>query len=145
MWQVKRSLACARHAPSREVALNLNERELRSLRRIAEELATSAPALMTLLTGFNRLAHGEEMPRRRPLGRLRRRVSTTVATRIFMGVWSFMTLAMITVALVLSHVGHGAEAMAPSHVVSGHVVSGHVVSGQSHQVPSARNGSATAG
>lgn len=73
---------------------------------------------MTLLTGFNRLTSGEEMPKRRPLGRVRRRVSTAVATRIFMCVWAFMTVAMIATALVLSHVGQGAEAGAPSHVVS---------------------------
>jgi Protein of unknown function (DUF3040) len=100
------------------LALSLTERELRTLKRIAEELAASAPALMTLLTGFNRLASGEEMPRRRPMRRLRRRVSTAVATRIFLGVWVFMTVAMIAVALVLSHVGPGAEAGAPIHVVA---------------------------
>lgn len=71
---------------------------------------------MTLLTGFNRLASGEEMPKRRPLGRLRRRISTAMATRMFMGVWAFMTVAMITVALVLSHAGHGAVAGAASFV-----------------------------
>jgi hypothetical protein len=71
---------------------------------------------MTLLTAFNRLTSGEEMPKRRPLRRLRRRVSTAVATRMFMGVWAFMTVAMIAVALVLSHVGHGAEAGATSLV-----------------------------
>jgi Protein of unknown function (DUF3040) len=99
------------------LALNLTERELRTLKRIAEELAASAPALMTLLTGFNRLASGEEMPKRRPLRRLRRRVSTGVATRIFLGVWVFMTVAMIAVALILSHVGPGAQANAAIHVI----------------------------
>jgi hypothetical protein len=103
----------------RRFALSLNERERRCLSRIAEELAASAPALVTLLTFFNRLASGEEMPKRRPLRRLRRRISTGMATGIFMGVWAFMTVAMITVALVLSHVGHGAEAGAML-VVSGH-------------------------
>jgi hypothetical protein len=73
---------------------------------------------MTLLSGFNRLASGEEMPKRRPLGRVRRRVSTAVATRIFMGVWAFMTVAMITTALILTHVGPGAQASAPGHVVT---------------------------
>jgi hypothetical protein len=73
---------------------------------------------MTLLSGFNRLASGEEMPKRRPLGRVRRRLSTAVATRIFMGVWAFMTIAMIATALILSHVGQGAVAGAPTHVVT---------------------------
>lgn len=100
------------------MALSLTERELRTLKRVAEELAASAPALMTLLTGFNRLASGEDMPKRRPMRRLRRRVTTAVATRIFLGVWVFMTVAMIAVALVLSHVGPGAEAGAPAHVVT---------------------------
>jgi hypothetical protein len=92
---------------------------MRSLSRIAEELAASAPALVALLTGFNRLASGEEMPKRRPLRRLRRRLSTASATRMFMGVWAFMTVAMIALALILSQVGHGAEAGAATHVVSG--------------------------
>lgn len=98
--------------------MSLTERELRALRRIAEELATSAPALMTLLTGFNRLVLGEDMPKRRPLRRLRKRVSTAMATRIFLGVWIFMTAGMIAVALVLSHVGQGAEAGAAIHAVA---------------------------
>jgi hypothetical protein len=74
---------------------------------------------VTLLTGFNRLASGEEMPKRRPLRRLRRRVSTATATRMFIGVWAFMTVAMIALALILSHVGHGAEAGPAALVVSG--------------------------
>lgn len=41
-----------------------------------------------------------------------------MATRIFMGVWTFMTVAMITVALILSHVDHGAVAGAAGHVVT---------------------------
>lgn len=104
------------HGPTRRCALSLNERELRSLRRIAEELATCTP-LMTLLAGFNRLNSGEAMPRRRPLRRLRRRISTAVATRIFLGVWVFMTAAMIATALILSHAGQ-AEAGAAVHVVA---------------------------
>jgi hypothetical protein len=73
---------------------------------------------MTLLAGFNRLTSGEDMPKRRPLGRLRRRVSTAVATRIFLSVWVFMTAAMIATALVLSHVGPGAEAGAAIHAIA---------------------------
>ena len=73
---------------------------------------------MTLLAGFNRLSFGEEMPKRRPLGRLRKRLSTAVATRIFLGVWVFMTAAMIATALILSHVGPGAEAGAAIHAIA---------------------------
>lgn len=110
--------ACPGTARLRRFVLSLNERELRVLRRIAEELTASAPALMTLLTGFNRLASGEEMPKRRPLGRVRRRLSTAAATRIFMGVWAFMTVAMIATALILSHVHPGAEAGSAGHVAT---------------------------
>jgi hypothetical protein len=56
---------------------------------------------------FNRLVAGEEMPPRRPLRRLRRRLSTTTLTWGFLSTWSFMTVGMITVALVLSHASHG--------------------------------------
>jgi hypothetical protein len=91
---------------------------LRILSRIAEEIAASAPALVTLLTGFNRLTTGEDMPKRRPLGRLRKRVSTAMATRIFMGVWTFMTLAMIATALILSHLGPAAGPGSSGHVVT---------------------------
>ena len=97
---------------------------MRSLSRIAEELAASAPALTTLLTGFNRLSSSEEMPKRRPVGRLRRRISTGAATRLFIGVWTFMTLAMIAVALVLGNAGHGAQAGAPVHGGAGLVRTG---------------------
>jgi hypothetical protein len=107
-----------RESGPRRIALSLNQRELRVLSRIAEEIAASAPALLTLLTGFNRLTSGEDMPKRRPLRRLRKRVSTAVATRIFMGVWTFMTLAMIATALILSHLGPGAGSGSSSHVVT---------------------------
>jgi len=74
----------------------LNEREQRILSRIAEEFARTAPALVTLLHGFNRLASGEAMPPRRPLRRLRRRLSTVA-----------LSVGMVTAALLLSHIGHG--------------------------------------
>jgi hypothetical protein len=91
----------------KEAALSLNEREQRSLSRIAEELARSAPALVTLLHGFNRLASGEAMPPRRPLRRLRRRMSTVALSRTVVAVWTLTTAAMVAAALLLSHIGHG--------------------------------------
>jgi len=94
--------------------LSLNEREMRILGRISEELHRTAPVLVSLLNVFNRLVAGEEMPKRRPLQRLRRRLPPAVLTWGFVSMWSFMTVAMITVALVLSHLSHGASAVATS-------------------------------
>lgn len=74
---------------------------------------------MALVTGFNRLAAGEAMPLRRPLRRRRRRISRAVASWTFMAVWSFMTVSMIAVALVLSHVSHGAAAVGYAALFSG--------------------------
>jgi Protein of unknown function (DUF3040) len=88
--------------------LSLNEREQRILSRIAEELHKTAPVLVSLLNVFNRLVADEQMPSRRPLRRIRRRLSTATLTWGFVSTWSFMTLGMITVALVMSHVSHGA-------------------------------------
>ena len=100
------------HLPYRyarqEAALNLNEREQRILSRIAEEFARTAPALVTLLHGFNRLASGEAMPPRRPLRRLRRRLSTVALSWTVVTVWTLTTVGMVAAALVLSHLGHGA-------------------------------------
>jgi len=94
--------------PVGEAALSLTEREQRILGRIAEELARTAPALVTLLSGFNRLALGEAMPPRRPLRRLRRRLSTVALSRTVVTVWMLTTVGMVAAALVLSHLGHGA-------------------------------------
>jgi len=85
----------------------LNEREQRILSRIAEEFARTAPALVTLLHGFNRLASGEAMPPRRPLRRLRRRLSTVALSWTVVTVWTLTTAGMVTAALLLSHIGHG--------------------------------------
>jgi hypothetical protein len=101
------------HLPYRdaheEAALSLNEREQRILGRIAEELARTAPALVTLLHGFNRLASGEAMPPRRPLRRLRKRLSTVALSWIVVTVWTLTTVSMVVVALLLSHLGHGTD------------------------------------
>lgn len=88
--------------------MSLTEREQRILNRVAEELRRTAPVLVSLLTFFNRLVADETMPSRRPLRRIRRRLSSTALTWGFISTWGLMTLGMITVALILSHVGHGA-------------------------------------
>lgn len=86
-----------------ETTLSLNPREQRALSRTAEELARSAPALVSFLHFFNRLTSDEEMPPRRPLRRLRKRLSTTALTWIFVSVWTFITAGMLTFALILTH------------------------------------------
>ena len=95
----------------------MNERELRTLGRIADELAKTAPALVSFLHIFNRLAHGEAMPPRRPLRRLRklrRKLSTTALTWMFVGVWSCVTAGMLAFALVMTYTGTGTAAGAGS-------------------------------
>jgi hypothetical protein len=89
-----------------EAVLSLNSREQQILARIGEELARTTPALISLLTFFNRLVSDEDMPPRRPLRRLRRRLSATALTWSFVALWSTMTAGMITTALVLNSVGH---------------------------------------
>jgi hypothetical protein len=64
--------------------------------------------LVSLLNVFNRLVADEAMPPRRPLRRIRRRLSSATLTWGFVSTWTFMTLGMITAALILSHVSHGA-------------------------------------
>ena len=64
---------------------------------------------MTLLHGFNRLASGEAMPPRRPLRRLRRRLSTVALSRTVVTVWALATVGMVAAALLLSHLGHGTD------------------------------------
>jgi len=87
---------------------------LRTLSRIADEFAKTAPALVSFLHMFNRLASGEDMPRRRPLRRLRRKLSTTALTWMFVGIWSCVTAGMLAFALVMTYTGQGAAAGAGS-------------------------------
>jgi len=87
---------------------------LRTLSRIADEFAKTAPALVSFLHIFNRLASGEDMPRRRPLRRLRRKLSTTALTWMFVGIWSCVTAGMLAFALVMTYTGQGAAAGAGS-------------------------------
>jgi hypothetical protein len=94
--------------------LSLNARELRTLSRISEELAKTAPVLVSLLHIFNRLASGEDMPQRRPLRRLRRKLSTTTLTWMFVGIWSCVTAGMLAFALVMTYTGQTSGAGAQS-------------------------------
>jgi hypothetical protein len=87
----------------KEDALGLNAREQRTLSRIAEELARSAPALVSFLHFFHRLTSGEEMPPRRPLRRLRKKLSTTTLAWMFVSVWMVITAGMVAFALILTH------------------------------------------
>jgi hypothetical protein len=88
-----------------EAALTLNAREQRILSRISDELAKTAPALVSFLHFFNRLASDEEMPPRRPLRRLRRRLSSTALTWMFVSAWTFVTAGMLSCALILTYTG----------------------------------------
>lgn len=68
---------------------------------------------MSFLHVFNRLASGEEMPVRRPLRRLRRRLSTKALTLVFVSVWTLVTAGMLSFALIMTHVRPGSEAGGP--------------------------------
>ncbi|HEX4398676.1 MAG TPA: hypothetical protein VH136_13645 [Trebonia sp.] len=94
--------------------MSLNARELRTLSRISEELAKTAPVLVSLLHIFNRLASGEAMPSRRPLRRLRRKLSTTTLTWMFVGIWGCVTAGMLAFALVMTYTGQSSGAGAQS-------------------------------
>ena len=85
--------------------MSLNAREQHVLTRIADELAKTAPALVSFLHIFNRLASGEAMPQRRPLRRLRKKLSTTALTWMFVAVWSCVTAGMLAFALVMTYTG----------------------------------------
>ena len=83
---------------------------MRTLSRIADELAKTAPVLVSFLHIFNRLASGEDMPPRRPLRRLRRKLSTTALTWMFVGIWGCVTAGMLAFALVMTYTGPTGEA-----------------------------------
>jgi sterol desaturase/sphingolipid hydroxylase (fatty acid hydroxylase superfamily) len=90
---------------------------VRTLSRIADELAKTAPVLVSFLHIFNRLASGEDMPQRRPLRRLRRlrrKLSTTALTWMFVGIWSGVTAGMLAFALVMTYTGQTSGAGAQS-------------------------------
>lgn len=72
---------------------------------------------MSFLHIFNRLTSGEDMPKRRPLRRLRRlrrKLSTTALTWMFVGIWSCVTAGMLAFALVMTYTGQSTAAGAGS-------------------------------
>lgn len=92
--------------------------EQRTLSCVADELVASDPKLASMLQVFNRLASDEEMPARRRAGgsqqeagglrRTRRRARSVNAVWPFL-TWILLTAALITVAVVLSNIGHGSD------------------------------------
>jgi hypothetical protein len=100
------------HAAAAEVIpVSLNNVEQRTLGRIADELAGSAPKLTSMLTVFNRLTSGEEMPgqpyapgrhpgARSPGSRFRKRAWPITAVAL-----TVITAIVMTVLLTLT--GHG--------------------------------------
>ena len=99
--------------------------EQRTLSCVADELVASDPKLASMLQVFNRLASDEEMPARRRAGgsqqeagglrRTRRRARKRRLRRRSVNVvwhfltWILLTAALITVAVVLSNIGHGSD------------------------------------
>jgi hypothetical protein len=103
--------------------VSLSAWEQGTLSCIADELAASDPNLASILAVFNRLTRGEAMPARQHAGGIRREVGrsrrgrrhtrkhrcrmrmTVRAARPAIA-WILITAALITAALVLSHIGH---------------------------------------
>lgn len=96
------------------IPVTLNDAEQRTLGRIADELAGSAPKLTSMLTVFNRLTSGEEMPgqphtpcrhsgARRPGNRIRKRVWPITAVAL-------TVVAAIVMTVLLTLTGHGSGA-----------------------------------
>lgn len=107
------------------MSVSLSAGEQRTLSRVAYELAGSAPKLASLLSLFNRLTSGEEMPERwqkagktgkceRQRPRRSRRWRTRRVSHAGQRAWpviialTLIGVAVIVVALVLSHTGHEA-------------------------------------
>ena len=108
--------------------MSLNAGEQRTLSCIADELAGSAPKLTSMLTVFNRLTSGEEMPDHRQPGETgkdqrhrsraprRRSSARRLRSHIRKRVWSITALALtvitaivMTVLLILTSHGSGAN------------------------------------
>jgi hypothetical protein len=107
-------------------AVSLSAWEQRTLSCIADELAASDPKLASILAVFNRLTRGEAMPARQHVAGIRREVGRSRRSRrriwkrccqVCLKVrvtwpaiaWILITVALITAALVLSHIGHGPD------------------------------------
>ena len=109
-------------------AMCLSARERRTLSYIAGELTHSTPELASLLSVFNRLTSGEDMPerqqarktgeceRQRSRRSCRRTWTQRQASQVGQRAWpviallAFMSVSIIVTALVLSHTSHGAGA-----------------------------------
>ena len=108
--------------------MSLNAAEQRTLSCIADELADSAPKLTSMLTVFNRLTSGEEMPDHRQPGETgkderhrshaprRRSGARRPRSHIRKRVWPITALALtvitaivVTVLLMLTSHGSGAN------------------------------------
>jgi anti-sigma-K factor RskA len=89
--------------------VSLNASQQRTLGYMADYLADTAPELASMLSVFNRLTFGEEMPDRREAG------ETARGTRHRPRVWRIAAVALtvvtaIAITLVLTLTGHGSSA-----------------------------------
>jgi len=124
--------------------MSLSAWEQQALESIKSGLAGSDPELMALLSAFNRLASGEEMPdrektpagSRRAFRRLRRARwrSTLYRARRRLGLhrigllvllWPLITAALIAVALVLNAGGNRGTCTETAAMICAVPVSGH--------------------
>ena len=124
--------------------MSLSAWERHALESIKNGLAGSDPELTALLSAFNRLASGEEMPdrektptgMRRPLRRARRRSSLrrvrdrlglqmTGPSLLLLLLWPLITAALITVALVLNAGGNRGTCTETAAMICVGPVSGH--------------------
>ena len=108
-------------------AVSLSAHEQRTLSGIADGLAASDPKLASILSVFNRLTRGEELPIRQDTDKSRRREPghsrrsrgrarknhrnrrTIRVTWRAIAAWILISAALITVGIMLSHIGHGAD------------------------------------
>ena len=106
--------------------MTMSARERRALGCISDELADSAPELASLLSVFNRLTSGEDMPERRHASNTekcerqrsrqsrwqtwtRRKASPgRQRLRLVIAALTLISVAMIVVALALGHLSHEA-------------------------------------
>jgi hypothetical protein len=129
-------VASPSHGQAMEGTVSLSAWEQRNLDSIKDGLAGSDPGLATLLTTFNQLASGEEMPTleairaglrgvTRDPGRKRRHPHAGTAGRVYQRLglrwaalllWLLITISLTTVGLVLSQ-GSGQSACPRSWAV----------------------------
>lgn len=89
--------------------MSLNSRDRQTLSQIEEDLAWSDPRFAARLSAFSRMANGEGMPARE---RIRQRIGPFSGGRWWLRwtggawiVWLVISMALLTVAIVLSHSG----------------------------------------